>query len=161
MKRVQVILLVVVLGSSLVVFGVTIAQTQGSRTEKEAIEGVILAITEAFNKHDPKAWTRLATTDAQLVTVRGESMNGVAEIERGLSALFQTRNKNAKVKILDVRVRLIKPDVAIAHVTNELSGVVGPNGQTLPVQRELSLRVFVKDRGEWRITAFHNTMVQP
>jgi len=87
-------------------------------------------MTEAFNRHDAKAWTRLTTLDAQLVTVRGESMNGVAEIEKGLSALFQTRNKNASLKILDVKVRFIRSDVAMAHVTNELSGVIGPDVKT-------------------------------
>ena len=50
--------------------------------------------------------------------------------------LFQTRNKNASLRILDVKVTLIRPDVALAHVTNELSGVV---------TRE----------------SFHNTLLQP
>ena len=50
--------------------------------------------------------------------------------------------------------------IALAHVTNELSGLVGPEGQALPPHRELSIRVLVKDRGVWRITAFHNTIVQ-
>ena len=134
------------------------AQTVRTTTEEEAVKAVIVAMTEAFNRHDVKAWTRLATPDAQLVTVRGESMNGVAEIEMGLSALFQTLNRNASLKILDVKVRLIRPDVAIAHVTNELSGVIGPDGQKLPAHREFSLRVFVKDQGVWRISAFHNTL---
>jgi uncharacterized protein (TIGR02246 family) len=158
MKRIRIIIVAAVLGSSVWVPGATsVAQTPGSRTEEDAIKTVITAITEAFNRHDAKAWTRLATRDAQLVTVRGESMNGVAEIEKGLAALFQTRNRNAILKVLDVRVRLIRPDVGIAYVTNELSGVVSPDGQELPAQRELSLRVFVKDNGVWRITAFHNT----
>lgn len=137
------------------------AQRPETRTEEEAINAVIIAITEAFNRHDAKGWTRLATPDAQLVTIRGESMTGVTEIEKGLTALFQTRNRNASVKILDVKVNLIRPDVAMAHVTNELSGVVGPDGQTLPAHRELSLRIFVKDQGVWRIRAFHNTLLQP
>jgi len=137
------------------------AQTLQTETEDEAVKAVITAMTEAFNRHDAKAWTRLATPDAQLVTVRGESMNGVAEIEKGLSGLFETRNRNASVKILDVKVRLIRPDVAMAHVINELSGVIGPGGQKLPAHREFSLRVFVKDQGVWRISAFHNTLLQP
>lgn len=137
------------------------AQTLQTKTEEEAVKAVIVAMTEAFNRHDAKAWTRLATSDAQLVTVRGEFMNGVAEIEKGLSALFQTRNRNASLKILDVKVRLIRPDVAMAHVTNELSGVIGPDGQRFPAQQEFSLRVFVKDQGVWRISAFHNTLLQP
>ena len=30
-----------------------------------------------------------------------------------------------------------------------------------PAHRELSIRVVVYERGVWRITAFHNTIVQP
>ena len=136
------------------------AQTPAQR-EEDAIEVVIAGITDAFNKHDAKAWVRFATPDAQLVTVRGESMNGAAEIEKGLTMLFQTRNRNATVRVLTLRIRLIRPDVALAHVTSELSGVVSSDGQTLPPSREFSLRVFAKDRDGWRITAFHNTPIQP
>jgi len=39
------------------------------------------------------------------------------------------------------------------------SQVVEAGGRRLPPQRELSLRVFVKDAGVWRVTAFHNTLV--
>jgi uncharacterized protein (TIGR02246 family) len=162
MNRLQVLTLTVAISVS--VAGREVAgnaQTPENRTEEEAINAVIVAITEAFNRHDAKEWTRLATPDAQLVTVRGEFMNGVTEIEKGLTSLFQGRNRNASLKILDVKVRLIRPDVAMAHVTNELSGAVGPNGQKLPAHRELSLRVFVKDRGVWRISAFHNTLLKP
>jgi hypothetical protein len=48
----------------------------------------------------------------------------------------------------------------LAHVTNELSGLISPEGQKLPPHQELSIRVLVKDQGVWRITAFHNTMLQ-
>ncbi len=46
----------------------------------------------------------------------------------------------------------------LAHVTNELSGLVSPEGQTLPSHQELSMRV--KDQSAWRTTAFHNTILQ-
>jgi uncharacterized protein (TIGR02246 family) len=137
------------------------AQQSSTRTEEDAIVAVINATTEAFNRHDPAAWLRLATADAELITARGEAMHGAAEIEKGLTALFQGRNRNARVKTLDIRLRVIRPDVALAHVTNEISGVLGASGQTLPSSRELSLRVLVKDQGEWRMTALHNTALQP
>ena len=111
-------------------------------------------------KFDAKAWARFCTADAQLVTVRGESMNGVSEIEKGLATVFETRARRAALKTLDISIRFIRPDVALAHVTNELSGLVSPEGQPLPSHRELSIRVLVKDQGAWRITAFHNTMLQ-
>jgi uncharacterized protein (TIGR02246 family) len=149
---------VVGIGVSLLASG---AQSPSNRADEDAIKAVINSTTDAFNKHDPGAWLRLATADAELITARGEVMHGAAEIEKGLTALFQGRNKNASVKTLGIRLRLIRPDVALVHVTNEISGVVDASGQTLPPSRELSSRILVKDQGVWRVTAFHNTVVQP
>jgi uncharacterized protein (TIGR02246 family) len=132
----------------------------GSRSDEEAIAALMAATTEAFSRHDAKAWVKFCTTDAHLVTVRGESMKGIAEIEKGLSRIFETRGRNVRLKTLGVTVRFIRPDVALAHVTNELSGLLSPEGQTQPPHQELSIRVLVKDQGTWRITAFHNTILQ-
>jgi uncharacterized protein (TIGR02246 family) len=93
--------------------------------------------------------------------VRGESMTGTAEIERGLAAIFASRASSAKLTALDVSIRFIRPDVAIAHVRSEMSGLTSPSGEELPPHQELSVRVLVKDGGAWRITAFHNAMVRP
>ena len=131
-----------------------------TRNDEDAIKAVMAETTDAFSRHDAKAWVKFCTPDAQLVTVRGESMNGVSEIEKGLTAIFQTRGRNVTLKTLRVAVRFIRPDVALAHVTNELSGLVSPGGETLLPHQELSIRVLVKDQGTWRITAFHNTILQ-
>jgi uncharacterized protein (TIGR02246 family) len=96
-----------------------------------------------------------------LVTVRGDWFTGREEIEKGLAAIFATRAKDATHKTLDVTVRFIRPDIAVAHVTNELSGLASPDGQKLPAHQELSIRVFVKEQGTWHVAAFHNTMVRP
>jgi uncharacterized protein (TIGR02246 family) len=136
------------------------APSSGSRNDEDAIKTVIAAMTEAFSRHDAKAWVKFCTPDAQLVTVRGEFMNGVSEIEQGLSTIFRTRGRNVTLKTLGVAVRFIRPDVALAHVTNELSGLVSPEGQMMPSHQELSIRVLVKDQRSWRITAFHNTILQ-
>jgi len=138
------------------------AQTSssGARNDEDSIREVMAATTGAFSRHDAKAWVKFCTPDAQLVTVRGEFMKGIAEIEDGLTTIFQTRGRNVTLKTLEVAVRFVRPDVALAHVTNELSGLASPEGQTLPPHQELSIRVLVKDQGVWRITAFHNTILQ-
>lgn len=136
------------------------ALPSAARNDEDAIKAVIASTTDAFSRHDAKAWVKFCTPDAQLVTVRGEYMNGVAEIEKGLTTIFQTRGRNATLKTLRLAVRFIRPDVALAHVTNELSGLVNLEGQTLPSHQELSVRVLVKDHGAWRIAAFHNTILQ-
>jgi uncharacterized protein (TIGR02246 family) len=135
------------------------AQTPARADDELAIRAAITAMTEAFNAHDAKALSRLCTKDVQFVTARGELMNGVAEVENGLTTLFLTRNRTARARTLNVAVRFIKDDVAVAHVTNEVAGVVGSDAQVQPLQREFSLRVFVRDSGNWRLTAFHNTFL--
>jgi uncharacterized protein (TIGR02246 family) len=86
-------------------------------------------------------------------------MRGTAEIQRGLAGIFQARAKHATLRPVDIRVRFIRPDVAVGHVINELSGLVDSEGRTLPTHRELSIRVFVKEKEGWRVAAFHNTML--
>ena len=81
-------------------------------------------------------------------------------MKKGLATIFQTRGRRVTLKTVEVNVRFVRPDVALAHVKNELSGLIGPDGQTLPAHQELSVRVFVKTEGAWRITAFHNTILQ-
>lgn len=135
-------------------------QVPSNRADEEAIRAVIESTTQAFNRRDPAAWLRVATADVELITARGEVMRGAAEIERGLTALFQGRNRQARVTTLDTRIRFIRPDVALAEVTNEISGVLDASGHTLPPSRELSLRVLVNGEGAWRMTAFHNTVIQ-
>lgn len=140
--------------------GAAQAPSPGTRADEDAIKAVIAATTDAFSRHDAKAWVKFCTADAQLVTVRGESMRGVAEIEKGLNRIFETRGRQVTLRTLDVALRFIRPDVALAHVTNQLSGLVSPDGQTLPSHQELSIRVLVKHQGTWLITAFHNTILQ-
>jgi len=159
MKRTLLLLLAligVVLGQSLTCD----AQSYGSSKDEKAIKKVIDGTTDAFNRHDARAFTSFYTADAELVTVRGERMKGAADIEKGLTAIFATRAKAVTLTTLDISVRFIRPEVAVAHVTNELSGLISPQGAQLPAHRELSIRVLVKQRGRWFVTAFHNTIVQ-
>lgn len=144
-------------------FHATVALAQGvdSAVEEQAVRQVIAEMTEGFNRHDARASTLMYLPDADLVTVRGERFRGTEDFEKGLASIFATRAREAAHRTLNVSVRFIRPDVALAHVTNELSGLIAPDGQRPPPHQELSLRVFVKEQGRWRVAAFHNTLVRP
>jgi uncharacterized protein (TIGR02246 family) len=131
-----------------------------SGADEEAIRKVIADMTDASTRHDARAATRWYAADADFVTARGDRFTGAAEIERGLAGIFATRGVEVTVKTLSVTVRFLRPDVAVAHVTNELRGLVSPDGHPLPAQQELSIRVFTKDGTTWRAAAFHNTVVK-
>jgi uncharacterized protein (TIGR02246 family) len=159
MKRAAVVVAVIVIGISISGL-MSHAQNVANRSDEEVIRSVIVTMTEDFNRHDAKAATQMYAPDARFATVRGEVMDGQPAIEKGMALIFGTRAKNASLRTLDVAVRFIRPDIALVHVTNELSGLVAPDGQTLPSHQELSLRVFAKESGVWSVAAFHNTMVR-
>jgi len=140
---------------------VAAAQGPGNGDDEVAIKNVIVQMTEGFNRHDAEASTRMYQPDADFVSVRGEMGLGREAAEKTLRRIFETRAKTAALKTEEVQIRFIRPDVALAHVTNELSGLVAADGQNLPSHRELSLRVFVKDDGVWRLASFQNTMLNP
>lgn len=133
------------------------AQRADTAAEEVAIRSVMARAAEAFNNHDAAAAASFYAPDADLVNVRGDLMKGSAEIERGLARAFTTRYRDATMKRGEIRIRFVRPDVALAYVTNEISGVPDASGGKAPAQRELGMRVFVKDGGVWRIAALHNT----
>jgi uncharacterized protein (TIGR02246 family) len=132
---------------------------ESSREDEDAIKRVITDMTAAFNRHDPSA--SLFTQDADYVDVRGTWLKGAAAIERGRTARFETVQRDARIRQLDMWIRFVTPDVAIAHVTNEISGMTDSDRTKIPPQRELNTRVFTKATGRWLVTAFHSTLIGP
>jgi uncharacterized protein (TIGR02246 family) len=137
----------------------SMAQQFGSPQDEEAIRASILETLKGFNSHDAKLTTQAYMAEADLVTVRGDVLKGRAEIERRVAGPFATIGKEATQRALDVSIRFIRDDVALAHVSIEMSGLASPTGQALPPHRDLNLRVYVKDGGSWQVSAFHNTLV--
>jgi uncharacterized protein (TIGR02246 family) len=136
------------------------AQTQGSSRDVDAIKQIVMQMTQGMNSGNAKMIAGVYAPDADLVTVFGQHLRGPAEIERVMGAFFQTSLKKIDAKTVNVDVRFIRPDVAFAHVTNDLSGALDTKGEAIPPVQELSLRVFVKDNDTWRVAAFHNTIVR-
>ena len=84
MARQRLVALVVALGVIAASDSAGQTRSPDARNDEDAIKAVIAATTDAFSRHDAKAWVKFCTSDAQLVTVRGETMNGVAAIEKAL-----------------------------------------------------------------------------
>jgi uncharacterized protein (TIGR02246 family) len=136
-----------------------ITQATVRSEDEEAIRTLCLDIIKRFNRHEgPLAGD--FTPDADFVNIYGMWRKGPAEIERRQRERMETVLREAKLTLLDLRIRFIRPDVAIVHQSQEASGYLDIDGKTMPPQRELSIRVLVKDQGRWLTTAFHNTIVR-
>ena len=133
------------------------ADRGGNETE---IRQQIIRMTEAFNAHNARAQASFFTEDADFVSARGLRWRGAGEIEEGLERLFATSLQQARLDTQEVTVRFVRDDMAVAHVRNRLSGRLLADGQTAPPHEEISVRVYVRESGTWRIVAFHNTLIE-
>lgn len=132
-----------------------------TQEDEAAIRRSVLAMTEAFNARDDAALMTIATPDADFVTVLGRWTEGTSAYVAARRSRFDGPLKNAKLRPLETHVRFIRPDVAVVHVTHEISGMSNAAGTTIPPHPELSTRVYAKNGGRWVMTAFHNTGLPP
>lgn len=147
-----------VAGAAACALGTSVVRAQkDTAADEAAIREAMARGAEAFNRHDATAAAAVYASDADLVNVRGDHLQGKAAIETGLARAFSTRYNGARMKRGEVSIRFLRPDVALAYVTNEIT-VAGEGGGP-EVHRELGLRVFVRDGGVWRIAALHNTPI--
>jgi uncharacterized protein (TIGR02246 family) len=128
--------------------------------DEEAIRKIIAESIDRFNRMHLGPQAADYTADADFVNVYGTWRKGAAEIQSGQQQRMETVLKDAKITLLDLRIRFIRPDVAIAIQSHRMSGMRDPTGNTMPPHIERPIRVLVKDDGKWRITAFHNTIVR-
>lgn len=126
-------------------------------TEEAAVRKYVLEEIERWNSNGPLVAERY-TADSDYVDVNGAWLKGFAARNNKSDS---PRLRDSKITLIDLHIRFIRPDVAIAHQTHDMSGKRRLNGEGLPTERQLSTRVLVKERGKWVQTAFQNTIVCP
>ena len=105
------------------------------------------------------------TEDVSFTNIFGTVRFGRAEFIKRHLEIAQTFFKGTTGKSSITKLRFVRPDVAIADVSGELSGFqkvypglpVGKDG----ILRNKLLLVLVKENGVWWITEFHNVAETP
>ncbi|MFN8489590.1 MAG: SgcJ/EcaC family oxidoreductase [Caldilineaceae bacterium] len=128
-------------------------------TAEAAMHQLFQQLTAAWAAGDAKAYAALFTEDADYVAFDGVNQKGRAAIEAGHKPLFERFLKGSKLTGGLVDLQLVAPDVVLAHAV----GSILDAGRTTPKANRLSSQtlVAVKENGEWRFRAFHNTRVRP
>ena len=117
-------------------------------------------LPDAWNRHDAKAYASLFADDGDVVNVVGWWWKGRREIERQLAAAHAVVFRDSRLTIVDVEVRFLARDVAIAHVRWTMEGARTP--PSIPEPRQgIQIQVLHKRGAAWRIAAFQNTNSLP
>lgn len=130
-----------------------------SEPDAVAIREVFERLVEAWNAGDADAYGAQFTGDADYVAFDGVNQKGRHGIIAGHRPLFDRFLKGSRLTGELVSVRVLAPDVAVAHAL----GSIIDRGRTTPKPERLSSQtlVLVKRDGVWQVTAFHNTRVRP
>lgn len=124
-----------------------------------AIRRLFQALLDAWGAGDATAYAALFTEDADYIAFDGVNQKGRAAILAGHQPLFERFLKGSRLVGEITGIRFPCPDVALIHTT----GNTVLAGKTRPSPERASVQTFVavKQDGEWRFTAFHNTRVRP
>ena len=73
--------------------------------DEKLIKKVLTEFTDAWNKHDAKAFSNVFSEDADFTNVRGTGAHGRSEVEKFHAPLFTTRFKDTYQKITQIKIR--------------------------------------------------------
>jgi uncharacterized protein (TIGR02246 family) len=123
---------------------------------EKAIKEALRDFADTWNRHDAKAFSMAFADDADFTNVIGMSAHGRAEIEKFHAPMFATRFKDTHLKITDVKIRFITPEVAAVDEWWEMTGAKGQDGREISLRKGLVNLVMTRSNGRWPITVMHN-----
>ena len=126
------------------------------KSVEQAIEGLARALETAWNRHDAHALTEPFAEDADFTNVFGMAVRGRAGIEALHAPLFKTMFTDSHLRVLETRVRTIRPDVAAVDVKWTMTGARDPHGNPWPERIGLLNWIVTRHGERWLIDVSHN-----
>ena len=130
-------------------------------SDENDIRAIGARAVETWNAHDMKGFAALFREDAEFVNVYGMWWTGRERIQSEHEATHATVFSRSQLDATEMRVKMLRPDVASLHTLWHLTGLILPNGQALQDREGVLVFVLVKDAGEWRIAVAQNTDIAP
>jgi uncharacterized protein (TIGR02246 family) len=135
----------------------TAAQPRDSARDEDAIKRVIEDLNESFQKRDAKLRASLFTEDGIFINAFGVQRECRASIEQFWKDLFATGTFNqTEVKIAEMKIRFLNPDVAIVDRFEEATGQRGIETKRLLPPRRIHLTLIMKRTGDKWLMAYYS-----
>jgi uncharacterized protein (TIGR02246 family) len=128
----------------------------------EAVDQLLGELAEAWNAGDARAYGARFCPDVTFTNTDGTLDLGRDEVVRHAGEAFRGVLAGTKLSLTMRKLRLVRPDVAVADLDLRISGVPVPppgasNGPGGEVRTSLML-VLLEQDDRWWITAHHNVL---
>ena len=138
------------------------ADAPAQSDHEKPVRALIAAMGEAFAKLDAHAFSMVFHEDADFTNVWGMTAHGRKAIEEFHRPLLEGDGagptpsfKHAELKMLETRIRFLRPDVAAVDATWTQTGAV-QNGRDMGLRKGLLMLIATKQGDDWGIAVMHN-----
>src|SRR3984885_3353616 len=142
----------------------TIAALAQPSSDEIVIRNIIQEEITAWNAGDAVAYARHFAADGTFTNVRGQFFTGRQAFIDRHDYVFKGQFHGSTLKQDIVSLKFVRPDVAVVEVLTSVTGIQklfpGTNTDDRGRRGTRLWLVLVKDGGEWKITAYHNTDVK-
>ena len=132
------------------------APAAADNADEAAIRGNVRQMEDGWNAKSGAQFAKPFAADADYVVINGMYIKGQEAIAEGHQRIFDTIYRESTLSLSVKQVRMLRPDVAVVHVTGTNKV---PRGAETQVGEAIITLLMTKESGVWRIAAFQNTEV--
>ena len=129
--------------------------------EEAQIRQLVFDATEAWNRHDVRAFTRVYSDDAEVNTVIGTTVRGRKAIHEHHSGIFKTIFNRSHLRPGAIKVRVLSPEIAVVDTQWEMTGALEWDGKEIPIRKGLLSWIVKREREGWLVKVMHNQEFTP
>jgi len=125
----------------------------------QIVEPIAKHLEDAWNEMSGEKFSQPFTTQSDFINIRGMYISkGTKEkVAEGHQAIFDSFYKDSKLKYEVADAELLNEQTILAHIKAELSV---PHGPLTGTHNSIITIVVIQENDEWKIRAFHNTLVK-
>ena len=142
----------------------TMLFAQNSKTDEMSIKAIKSQQEAAWNRHDWDAFTTYFSDDATLINFVGQYWKGNREITEHFKQLNACCLSPTSLKFEVKNIRFLTPEIAVVYTEESLFAdkdydVPFHQYKKGDVDYKMMTDIFVKQDGEWKITAAQLTLI--
>jgi uncharacterized protein (TIGR02246 family) len=113
-----------------------------------------------WNNHNMDSMGTLLRDDVDFVNVAGQWLKGKKEAVEIHKERHRVVFKTSVWKTDSVRIKYVKPDLAIMHIGWGITGDLDPDGKARVPRHGIFTWVVMKENNQWLILAVHNVNIR-